>query len=50
MIVCRKCDDVLYTDTMPKGFGEVEFVMCQMCAFDYTMEYENNAYDIYADR
>lgn len=50
MIVCRKCDDVLYTDTMPEALNDIEFVLCQSCAYSYTMEYENNAYDIYADR
>lgn len=54
MIVCSKCDDVLYSDTMPNGLGEIEKVMCQMCAYDYTMEFENyfenNAYDFAEDK
>jgi hypothetical protein len=38
MIICSKCDDVLYTDTMPEGFDDVVLVMCATCEFDFTME------------
>ncbi len=37
MIVCKKCGDVLYTNTMPEGVDEVVEVMCLMCASRYTM-------------
>jgi hypothetical protein len=37
MIVCKKCDDVLYTNTMPEGTGEIVYVLCEMCARAYTM-------------
>lgn len=37
MIVCRKCDDVLYTNTMPEGLDTIEFVMCVSCAYSYEM-------------
>jgi len=54
MIVCRKCDEVLYVGTMPENCNDFEIVMCASCAYDYTMEalneYENNAYDLIADR
>jgi hypothetical protein len=41
MIVCSKCDDVLYSDTMPEGLDEIVKVMCADCAFNYTMEGAN---------
>lgn len=41
MIICSKCDDVLYTDTMPEGLDEIVKVMCADCAFNYTMEGAN---------
>lgn len=54
MIICRECDEVLYFGTMPESCNEVEIVMCASCAYNYTMEilndYENNAYDLMADR
>lgn len=54
MIVCSMCDYVLYSNTMPNGLGELEKVVCADCAFDYTMEFanefENNAFDVMADR
>ena len=55
MIVCVKCEDVLYYGTMPASCAELEKVMCAMCAYDYTMEeaaneYENMAYDWANDR
>ena len=54
MIVCSKCDDVLYSNTMPEGLDELVKVMCAICAYDYTMEFENeienNAFDFAGDR
>ena len=57
MIICSKCDDVLYFGTMPASCSEVEKVMCGMCAYDYTMSdeeaanyYENMAFDFANDR
>ena len=54
MIVCSMCDDVLYANTMPNGLGELEKVVCAICAYDYTMEFaneiENNSFDVMADR
>lgn len=54
MIVCSMCDDVLYSNTMPNGLGELEKVVCFVCAFDYTMEFaneiENNAFDVMEGR
>ena len=51
MIVCHKCDEVLYIGTMPESCKDFESVMCPSCAYDYTMhDYENNAYDLMADR
>ena len=54
MIVCVKCDDVLYVGTMPEMCADLEKVMCQTCAFSYAMEmdnyYENMAYDWANDR
>lgn len=37
MIVCSKCGDVLYTDTMPGGSDAVEYVLCISCANAKTM-------------
>ena len=48
------CEDVLYANTMPEGLDELTKVVCAMCAFDYTMEIqneiENNAFDVMGDR
>jgi len=37
MIVCKKCDDVLYTNTMPEGSDEIVYVLCESCSRSYTM-------------
>lgn len=54
MIICSMCEDVLYTDTMPEGLGEIAKVVCAVCAFDYTMEFENeienSAFDVMEGR
>ena len=37
MIVCKKCDDVLYHDTMPEGTEPITYVLCQSCMRSYTV-------------
>ena len=37
MIVCKKCNDVLYTNTMPEGLDEVVQVLCLSCTYSFTM-------------
>lgn len=32
MIVCSKCNDVLYVGTMPNHSHDIEYVLCVSCA------------------